>query len=338
MIKMKKASKYTVAAVQAAPIYLDLKKSTEKACGIIRDAAVKGAKLVAFPEAFLPGYPWWIFHGDPFEYGMKYWQEFYNNSVEIPSVTIKKLSDAAKENDIYLCISVTEKDGGSLYLTQLWFDNEGSLIGKHRKIKPTAGERTIWGEGDGSMMPVFDTQLGRLGGLQCWEHRMPTNLMAMASQNEQVHVAAWPTGIGFDDHLFSATNNVGASLYYAATTGTFVVMASQIFSEEMKEKLGGVGQNIGEGHAAIINPNGYIISEQIPHDQEGIACAEIDLEQIILSKYLIDPAGHYSKGSVCQVSFNQGSQKAVLGIGEQASNILTNKYLSDAVDGYETTE
>ncbi|MFV0435779.1 MAG: carbon-nitrogen hydrolase family protein [Desulfopila sp.] len=335
---MKTEPTYTVAAVQAAPVYLDLQKSTEKACVLIREAAENGARLIAFPEAFLPGYPWWIFHGDPFNYGMKYWIDFYKNSVEIPGNTIMMLSNAARDNDIYVSISVTEKEGGSLYLSQLWFDNEGALIGKHRKIRPTAGERTIWAEGDGSMMPVFATRIGRLGGLQCWEHRMPTNLLVMAAQNEQVHVAAWPTGIGVDDHLFSAANNVGASTYYAATTGTFVLMASQIFTEEMKEKLGNIEQNLGQGHAGIINPNGYVISESLPHDQEGLVFGKIDLEQIITSKYLLDPAGHYAKGSVSQLYFNQNSQKAVIELGAQTFAKLTNRHLTEAVQADDSTE
>lgn len=314
---MSEYPKYMVAAVQAAPVYLDLDASTEKACRIIREAANNGAKIIAFGEAFLPGYPWWVFHGDPFVYGLKFWERLYKNSVEIPSQTVSRLSASAMDNDIYVSISVTEKDRGSLYLTQLWFDNCGNLIGKHRKIKPTAGERTIWGEGDGSMMPVFDTKLGRLGGLQCWEHRMPGNLLAMSSMNEQVHVAAWPTGAGIEDHLFSLENNVNASMYYAATNGVYVLMSTQIFSEEMKEMLGGVPQIVGEGHAGIISPNGTIISESIPKDQEGIAYAEIDLNNIIQSKYFIDPAGHYSKPNVCSVVFNQSPQDVVTTTGFQ---------------------
>ncbi|WP_211296372.1 nitrilase-related carbon-nitrogen hydrolase [Paenibacillus donghaensis] len=176
--------KYKAAAVQAAPVWLDLEASTEKACRLIEEAAGNGAKIIAFPEAFLPGYPWWILHGDPIMYGMKYWERFYKNSVEIPGSTVSKLSAAAKNNDIYVSISVTEKDGGSLYLTQLWFDNKGNLMGKHRKVKPTIGERTIWGEGDSSMMPVFATaELGRVGGLQCWEayHRLSAKAMPVLS-------------------------------------------------------------------------------------------------------------------------------------------------------------
>lgn len=309
---------YKVAVTQIAPVFLNLEASTEKACDYIKKAAEEGAKIIAFPEAYLPGYPYWIMYGDPFAYGLKYWDKFYRNSVEIPSDTIRRLSKAAKENHIYVCISVTEKDGGSLYLTQLWFDNEGNLIGKHRKTRPTGPERTVWGEGDGSTMPVFDTPLGRLGGLQCWEHKMPTNLLAMASMNEQVHIGAWPGAVGAPDHLFNAQNDIVNSLYYASTLGTFVLMSTQIFTQEILDMLEDTkGQGLGGGHACIINPRGTIISERLDEKEEGILYADIDLNDIIACKYFIDPAGHYSKPNICKVVFNQECQTPIIKTGAQ---------------------
>jgi cyanide dihydratase len=158
---------------------------------------------------------------------------------------------------------------------------------------------------------------------------MPANLLAMASLNEQVHVAAWPNGAGIQDHPFSLENNVNASVYYASTNGVYVLMASQIFSEEMKEMLGGVPQSVGEGHAGIINPNGMIISDPIHRQQEGIAYAEIDLNTIIQTKYFIDPAGHYSKASVCRLIFNQSPQDTVTLTGKQKEYYVSSEELQE---------
>ena len=179
-----------VAAVQAAPEYLDRDATVEKACSLIDKAGSEGAKLVAFPEAFIPGYPWWIWFDEPAA-GIPFFIKLYKNAVTVPGPAVQSLSEAAKRNGVYVCISVTEKDGASLYLTQLWFNPNGDLIGKHRKLKPSGAERYIWGEGDASMMPVFDTEIGRLGGLECWEHMVPANMMAMMKKNEQIHVQAW---------------------------------------------------------------------------------------------------------------------------------------------------
>lgn len=316
--------KYKVAAAQIAPVWLDLDASVDKAVDFIHDAAQNGAKLIAFPESYLPGYPWWILFGDPIAYGLKYWHEFYQNAVEIPGKAVSKLSAAARDNNIYVCISVTEKDGGSLYLSQLWFNNKGDLINKHRKVRPTITERTIWGEGDGSMMKVVDTELGRLGGLHCWEHKMVGNLWAMASQNEQVHVAAWPAGNGIPDSLFCSENIEVDSKYYAGTNGTFVLASTHVVDQYLIDRLGGnIPQPLGMGHSMIINPHGFIISEPLPHDQEGNVYADIDLNMIIDCKYFIDPAGHYSKPEVCRMLFNNNPLNAVTPIGSSEETFLS---------------
>lgn len=322
--------KFRAAAVQAAPVYLNLEASIEKACTIIDEAAEKGAKLIGFPESFIPGYPWWVWLADP-NSGAPLFTELYKNAVEIPSVAVQKLSEAARRNKIYVCISVNELEGGSLYLTQLWFNPQGDLIGKHRKMRPSGGERLVWGEGDGSMMPCFKTEIGNLGGLQCWEHWVPLNIMAMNFQNEQVHVASWPAFFPGDEALVSTPPNEVAGKYHALTTQSFVIMSTQIHTQEILEKICSVdGQRqvygglvaAGGGHACIIAPNGKIISNQIPADQEGIVYADIDLEQIIECKYQIDPAGHYSNKSL-SMNFNQGPQSPVRKFGSSKDEIMT---------------
>lgn len=315
-------NKLKVAAVQASPVFMNLDATIDKACGIIAEAAGNGAELVALPEAFFPGYPYWIWVGDSGTQLQTWFKRFCENSVTIPGPAVSRLSDAARRNNIFLNASVTEHEGGSLYLTQLWFDKSGNLIGKHRKLRPTCAERMVWGDGDGSMMQVLDTEIGRLGGLQCWEHMMPANAVVMASQNEQIHVSSYPSFAWQDDSIFAAYPCHIATRYYAMATGTFVLLTSETLSEETVDAICGDDEykrtiykpGYGAG-ARIINPSGLIIGEYADPHSEGIAYADIDLSEIIDAKYKIDIAGHYSKGNVISVCFNKTPQDAVKAVG-----------------------
>ncbi|WP_050184519.1 carbon-nitrogen hydrolase family protein [Domibacillus robiginosus] len=322
---MLKFPKVKVAAVQAAPVFLDLDATVEKTCHLVDEAASNGAQVIAFPEAFIPGYPWWIWLGNA-DYGMKYYIQLYKNAVEIPSLAVQKLSEAAKRNKVYFSVSVTEKDGGSLYLTQLWFNPDGDLIGKHRKLRATNAEKTIWGDGDGSMMPVFETEIGNLGGLQCWEHFLPLNIAAMASMNEQIHVSSWPIGMPQEGHLFGIEPCVTAAKYYATTNQVFCLVSSQIWTEEMRDAICETEEQknfmqLGHGFSRILAPNGQEIGNKLAHDEEGITYADIDLEQIIPGKFLIDSAGHYSTPGFLSLSFDRSPQKPVKHIGNPTQKV-----------------
>ncbi len=319
--------KLKVAAVQAAPVLLDLDATVEKSCRLIDECGANGAKVIAFPEAFIPGYPWWIWLGNT-DYGMKYYIDLYKNAVEIPSKSIQMLSEAAKRNSVYVCISVTEKDGGSLYLTQLWFNPEGSLIGKHRKLKATNAEKTIWGDGDGSMMPVFETEFGNMGGLQCWEHLLPLNLAAMAAQNEQIHISSWPIAMPQPGHLFGSEACLIAAKYYAITNQVFCLVASQIWTDEQRDRICETEEQRnymknGYGISCILGPNGQEIGNHLDHDEEGLTYAEIDLEQIIPGKFLIDTAGHYSTPGFLSLTFDKSVHKPVKIVGESKPQMMT---------------
>ena len=267
--------KFKAAAVQAAPVFLDAEATADKACKLIEKAASGGAKLIGFPEGFISGYPWWVWLTDPIT-GSPLQQKLMENAVEIPGPVVKKLSEAARKNNIYVCISVSEKEGGSLYLTQLWFNPLGDLMGKHRKMKPSGGERLIWGDGEASMMPVFDTEIGRLGGLQCWEHWIPLNIQAMNAKNEQVHVASWPCFVPDDEALTSEAPNEVSARFYALATQSYVISSTQIHTQEIYEKMGRLPAyegfvEYGGGDACIIGPNGKILTEKLPKNAEGLA-------------------------------------------------------------------
>ena len=318
---MKTYPKFKAAAVQAAPVFLNAEATADKAVKLIEEAAANGAKLIGFPEGFIPGYPWWIWLTDPVS-GSPLQQQLFENAVEIPGPIVKKISRAARENRIYVCISVSEREGGSLYLTQLWFDPMGNLMGKHRKMKPSGGERLIWGDGEASMMPVFDTEIGRLGGLQCWEHWIPLNIQAMCSQNEQVHVASWPCFVPGDEALTSEAPNETAARFYALATQSFVIQSTLIHTQEIYEKIGKLPPydafvQYGGGDACIIAPNGKILTEKLPKDAEGLVYVDIDLEKIVDCKYQIDPAGHYSNKTLT-MTVDQRPHAVAAFVGEAA--------------------
>lgn len=320
-----------VASIQAAPVYLDRDATVEKACRLIDEASNQGAKLVAFPEAFIPGYPWWIWFDEP-SAGMSHFIKLYKNAVTIPSETTRKLSSSAKKNGVYVCISVTEKDGASLYLTQLWFNPNGDLIGKHRKLKPSGAERYIWGEGDASMMPVFDTEIGRLGGLECWEHMIPANMMAMMQKNEQIHVQSWPSCFPQQEHLFSNYPLETGAKAYSIINQVYSVVSSQIYTEEMREMLCTNDKqreimSPGYGMTMIVDPSGHIISS-VPRDEEGICYAELELTSIIGGKFLSDPAGHYSNQSL-RLIVDQTPHPPVTVVGKASEYVMTYEELQE---------
>lgn len=318
--------KVKVAAVQAAPVMLDTEATVDKVCRLVDEAADNGANVIGFPEAFVPGYPWWIWMGNS-DYGMEFYLDLYKNAVQIPSKEVQKLSEAARRNKVYFCVSVTEREGGSLYLTQLWFGPNGDLLGKHRKLKATNAEKTIWGDGDGSMMPVFATEYGRLGGLQCWEHYIPLNVAAMASMNEQIHVASWPIGMPDDTHPFGSPQCITASKYYAISNQCFVLESSMIWTEDQADRICKTEKerammSPGYGHTRIISPSGVDLAVVDP-DKEGIAYADIDLADAIPVKYLIDTAGHYSTPGFLRLMFDKSEHKPIHTLGDSPNRAMT---------------
>ena len=194
---MTKSSSVKVAVVQAAPVLFDREATVEKTCQLIQETAKEGAEFVLFPEAFIPAYPrglsFGMVVGSRTPEGRSLWQRYWDNAVEIPGPATEALSAAVREAGIYMAVGIIERDsefsGGTLYCTTLYFGPDGEILGKHRKLKPTGSERLIWGEGDGSTMPVFDTELGKIGGLICWENYMPLARTFMYSKGVELYLA-----------------------------------------------------------------------------------------------------------------------------------------------------
>ena len=302
--------RFTAAVVQAGSRLFDRDGSVEKACKLIEDAGKKSAKLILFPEAFVPAYPRGLTFGTVVgsrsEAGRRVWERYWSNAVDVPGPVTKALGSAAREVEAYLSIGVIERDtqfsGGTLYCTLLYFGPDGRLLGKHRKLKPTAAERLIWGEGDGSTLTVLDTELGKIGGLICWENYMPLARMAMYGKGVEIYLA--PTADARD--VWQAT------LRHIALEGRcFVLGCNQFVTKSMYprdleaiEDLENQPEVLCRGGSAIVSPLGQYLAGPL-FDQEGILLADLDLAEVARGKFDFDVVGHYARPDVFQLIVNE---------------------------------
>lgn len=299
--------KFRAAAVQAAPVFLDLDATVDKTVALIAEAARGGAEIVAFPETWIPGYPWFVWLDSP-AWGMQFIQRYHDNSLVYGSPQAERIAKAARDNGIMVVLGHSEKQGGSLYMGQWIIDADGRTVAMRRKLKPTHVERTVFGEGDGSDLSVFDTPLGRVGALCCWEHLQPLSKYAMYAQNEQVHIAAWPSFSLYRGGAYALGHEVNnaASRIYAVEGSCFVLAPCNTVSKEMVELMCTDDAKrallqAGGGFARIYAPDGQLMHEPLPEDAEGLVYADIDLGMISLAKAAADPAGHYSRPDVTRL-------------------------------------
>jgi nitrilase len=305
-----------VAVVQAASVIMDREASTEKAISLTLEAGKKGANIVVFPEAFIPAYPRGLTFGAKIgsrsPEGRKDWLRYWENSVPVPSQTTEMLGEAAREAGVYLAIGVIERDnefsGGTVYCTVLFFGPDGALLGKHRKLKPTGSERLIWGEGDGSTLPVFDTPYGKIGALICWENYMPLARAAMYAKGVQIYIA--PTADSRE--LWQSTIR-----HIAAEGRCFVLSCNQYVTKDMYptdlacyDELVSSPHEMSAGGSAIIGPLGNYIKEPV-FGQEDILIADLDLRDITYSQFDFDVVGHYSRPDVFQLLVNEEKKETV---------------------------
>ena len=238
--------------------------------------------------------------------GRSIWQRYWENTVEVPSPATRILGNAAKKADVYLAIGVIERDAqrssGTVYCTLLYFGPDGQLLGKHQKLKPTGGERLIWGEGDGSTLTVIQTDIGRIGGLICWENYMPLARMAIYNKGVEIYLA--PTA--------DARDTWQATLRHIACEGRCFVlgcnqyMTKDMYPEDLKElkELGEQPEVMCRGGSAIISPLGKVLAGPL-YDQEGILFADLDMDAIARSKFDFDVVGHYARPDVFQLIVNE---------------------------------
>lgn len=302
---MKKTKKkLKVAVAQAAPVIMNKEKTIEKAIKIIREAGQEEAKLVVFPESFIPAYPrgfsYGFVVGSRTMEGREDWKQYYDNSIIVPSNDTDILGNAAKEAGVYLGIGVTERDevNCTLYCTYLFFDPNGKLLGKHRKLKPTGTERCIWGEGDGSTLTAIDTPYGVMGSLICWENYMPLARAAMYAKGVTIYIA--PTADSRDEWQ--------STMKHIALEGRcFVIGCNQYVTKDMYpnslnyySELESQPENMCPGGSCIVNPFGKYLVEPV-WNKEDIVIAELELDEVVLSRLDFDPCGHYSRPDVFEL-------------------------------------
>ena len=292
--------KIKVGCVQAGADFFNLEGCMQKAEKYIKEAAKEEIKLLVFPETFIPGYPsglgFGTVVGSRTEFGRDQYKRYWQNSVAVPSEHTERLGQMAKDAGLFLVMGVTERDetNKSLYCTLLYFSPDGDLVGKHRKIKPTAGERIVWGEGDGSTLTSFDTPLGRIGGLICWENYMPHARMSMYQKGVEIYVA--PTADSRDSWQ--------STMEHIACEGRcYVIGCNQYFTqdyypEDLRETIPeDRGHTLSRGGSVIVSPLGKVLAGPL-YDKEGLLTAEIDLDEIVRAKMDFDVNGHYTRNDI----------------------------------------
>ena len=298
-------SQLKIAAVQAAPVFLEREATIDKACRLIAEAGEQGANLVVFPESFVPAYPDWVWAVPAGETTLlnALYAELLANAVEIPGPATERLSQAAKLAGVYVAIGLTERNveasGASLYNTLLFLDSAGGILGKHRKLVPTGGERLVWAQGDGSTLAVYETRFGKMGGLICWENYMPLARYALYAWGVQIYIAAtWDRGEPWLSTLRHIAKEGGVVV---VGCGMALRKADLPDRFELKQRFyQNAGEWINVGDSAIVNPDGEFIAGPL-REQEGILYAEIDLAQMRGLKWMLDVAGHYARPDVFEL-------------------------------------
>ncbi len=297
-----------VAVVQDSPVFLNRDATIEKAIALIQKASNDGAKLVLFPEAFISGYPDWVWTLQPSNKKVmsEMFSALYNNAISTQDDSLKPLYNAAKENSIYVVIGANEKNSeasnATLFNSMVYISDQGELLGIHRKLIPTGGERLMWGQGDGSTLHSFDTPFGKIGGLICWENYMPLARVSMYNQAVQIFLApTWDSSDGWHN----------AMKHIALEGGMYVLSSTQALkkdeipdSYEFKNLYADDREWINKGNSCIINPKGQVIAEPL-NAEHGILYADIDIAEITNQKWLFDSAGHYARPDVFNFSVNK---------------------------------
>jgi nitrilase len=295
-----------VAAAQLAPIYMDTAATLAKAADAVREAARGGAELVAFPEAFVPGYPFWAMTLDPMSIN-PFMQRLYAEAVRVPSAALEGICTAAREGNIAVCLGITERAGGTLFNSQLFIGPKGDVLGCRRKLMPTSHERLVWGRGDGSDLRVFELPFGRVGGLICYEHANPLFRYALIGQDEEIHIATWP-GLGGISTIVDA-----ACRHHAFEGQAFVVNVTSVITPEVLAALGesGAKLQLGGGYTAVVTPRGdFLVGPQ--REGETILYADLDPALIDKAKSIVDSVGHYARPDVLRLHLNQTAQRPLV--------------------------
>jgi nitrilase len=304
-------SSFKISVAQISSVFLNKKATVDKAIQHIDKASKNGAKLILFPEAFIPGYPDWIWTvpaGKKAQLNELY-TELWNNAISIPDESTDKLCKAAKKSKIMVAVGISERNSeasnSSLYNTILFIDQNGEMMGKHRKLIPTGGERLIWAQGDGSTLNVFDTSLGKIGALICWENYMPLARAAFYSWGTQIYLA--PTWDCSEVWL-------SGMRHIAKEGGAFVIGCCMAIKKseipgkyEFRKNYPEEKNWINVGNSCIVNPKGDFIAGPL-NSKQDILYADISLDEIPANKWILDTAGHYARPDVFKLAVDKSAR------------------------------
>ncbi|MGI9135618.1 MAG: carbon-nitrogen hydrolase family protein [Candidatus Nanopelagicales bacterium] len=310
---------FRAAAVQAAPVFLDTDATIEKACRLIAEAAAGGAKLVVFPEVFVPGYPYWNWTMTPVK-GSAWFEKLFRAAINVPGPEVDALRIAARDAGAHVVIGINERDPysmGTLYNSLLFIDDAGEVIGVHRKLVPTWAEKLTWAGGDGSSLRVYETSIGRLGGLACGENTNTLARFALLAQGENIHTANYislPTAPAEYDMVEAIKVRAAAHSFEGKV---FTVVACSAITPEIVDAVAHDDESrtmLERKHSAfsgIFGPDGRLIGEPLI-DVEGIVYADIDLNKCIQPKQMHDIIGHYNRFDVFQLHVNRTPQPKIV--------------------------
>ena len=304
-------SKFKAAAVQTSPVFLDADKTIDKAILFIKEAASNGAELIAFPEVFVSGYPYWNWIMTPVQ-GSKWYEKLYKRAITTSGSEVKRICEAAKEFNIHIVIGINEQGSsfGEIYNTNLIIDNKGILIGKHRKLVPTWAEKLTWTSGDGSSLKVYDTKIGPIGTLACGENTNTLARFTLLTQGELIHVANYISlPVAPPDYDMAEAIKIRAAAH-SFEGKLFTIVSCSTISQEIKDALREDVPNVDElltrknsAFSGFIGPNGAVIGTPLI-DEEGIVYADIDLEKCIQPKQMHDILGHYNRFDIFDLRVN----------------------------------
>jgi aliphatic nitrilase len=304
-------NKFKAAAVQTSPVFLNAEKTIDKAIAFVKEAADNGAQLIAFPEVFVSGYPYWNWIMTPVQ-GSKWYEKLYKSAITADGSEVKRLCDAAKEFNIHIVIGINEKGTsyGEIYNTNLIIDNNGNLIGRHRKLVPTWAEKLTWTSGDGSSLKVYKTEVGPIGTLACGENTNTLARFALLAQGELIHIANYISlPVAPPDYDMAEAIKIRAAAH-SFEGKLFTIVSCSTISQEIKDALREDVPNVDElltrknsAFSGFIGPNGAAIGTPLI-DEEGIVYADIDLEKCIQPKQMHDILGHYNRFDIFDLRVN----------------------------------
>lgn len=306
-----------VAAVQMAPALDSALGTVDKVCRAILEAGAKGAQMVVFPETFVPYYPYFSFVQPAVTMGAAH-LKLYEWAVTVPGPVTRAVGEAARKAGAVVVLGVNERDHGTLYNTQLIFDETGELILKRRKITPTYHERMVWGQGDGSGLKVVETGIGRIGALACWEHYNPLARYALMAQHEEIHAAQFPgsmVGQIFADQMAVTIR------HHALEAGCFVVNATGWLSDEQIASITpdpAMQRALRGGcHTAIVSPEGNYVCDPLT-EGEGMLVADLDMALITKRKRMMDSVGHYARPELLSLHADLSAKPPLHRAGDSA--------------------